>query len=207
MGQVLDAYARRYPRMKEMAGSILVARNREFTDLSAGLEEGDEVALLPPVSGGMGAAPLEEAGNYFALTRVAIEVRRVMARMLTGAEGGVVTFEGTARNNTNGRPTRYLDYECYEPMALKMMKRIGEELTGQPEIQRVAIVHRLGRILIGETSVAIIVTAAHRRPAFAAALEAIDRLKKTVPIWKRECFEDGEVWAEGDWDADLARRA
>lgn len=203
---VLDSYAQRYPRVKDIASSVLVARNQSFSDLSAGVEEGDEIALLPPVSGGAFApARIAEDGSYYELTRRPIDVRTVAARLMTGAEGAVVTFEGTARNNTAGRPTRFLDYESYEPMALKLMARIGQEVAAGREIGRLAIVHRLGRLLIGETSVAIVVTAPHRRPAFEAALDAIDRLKKTVPIWKKEHFADGEVWAEGEWDYDAAQ--
>jgi len=208
LGNVLESYAALYPRLKDMAGSIVVARNQEFADLAADLEEGDEVAFLPPVSGGTAKDRLEiaENGNYFALTAFTINAQSLAARLISGAEGAVVTFEGTARNNTRGRPTRFLDYDCYQPMALKMIARIGREIAGRQDIGRVAIVHRLGRLLIGETSVAVVVTAPHRRPAFEAALEAIDRLKKTVPIWKKEYFEDGEVWVEGEWDYDVARR-
>jgi molybdopterin synthase catalytic subunit len=188
-----------------MAGSIVMARNREFARPSASLEEGDEVALMPPVSGGCAVRRPEvlEDGNYYALTERPIDSRALAARLLTGSEGAVVTFEGTVRNNTGGRPTRFLSYECYEPMALTLMARIGRELAGGREIGRIAIVHRLGRMLVGETSVAVVVTAPHRRPAFEAALEAIGRLKKTVPIWKKEHFADGEVWVEGEWDRDV----
>jgi MoaE-MoaD fusion protein len=200
---VFDHYARRFPRLAGMAGSIVLARNREFADLSAPVADGDEVAFLPPVSGGAGPPPLvemAEAGHYFALTRRPIDTRRVIGRVMTGAEGAVVTFEGTTRNNTNGRRTLCLDYECYEPMALRQMAEIGLDLARTFAVERVAMVHRLGRVLVGETSVAVIVTAPHRRPAFEAALEGIDRLKKRVPIWKKEHFADGEVWVEGEWD-------
>jgi len=205
LGAVLETYAARFPRLKEMAGSIVVARNREFARLSASLEEGDEVALMPPVSGGCAAGPpaVSENGNYYALSDRPIDTRALAARLLTGSEGAVVTFEGTVRNNTRGRPTRFLSYECYEPMALKLMAQIGREIAAGREIGRVAMVHRLGRMLVGETSVAVVVTAPHRRPAFEAALEAIDRIKKTVPIWKKEHFADGEVWVEGEWDRDV----
>ena len=127
----------------------------------------------------------------------------VVARILTGDEGAVVTFEGTVRNHTGERRTLYLDYEGYQPMALKVMAQIGREVASAHLVSRVAMVHRLGRLLIGETSVAVIVTAAHRRAAFEAALEGIDRLKKVVPIWKKEHFADGEVWVEGAWDRDV----
>ena len=200
---VFEAYRGRYPRLGALARSIVIARNQEFADRSTLLSDGDEVAFLPPVSGGRNTDPLElgEAGNYFALTRHAIDTRGVIAaRLLTGAEGAVVTFEGTVRNNTKGRPTLCLDYECYESMALKTMAQIGREIVAGHAIGRIAIVHRLGRMLVGETSVAVIVTAPHRRPAFEAAQEGIDRLKKVVPIWKKEYFVDGEVWVEGEWD-------
>jgi molybdopterin synthase catalytic subunit len=199
---VFVAYATRFPRLRDLARSIVMARNLEFADPATRLADGDEVAFLPPVSGGCDfpESEIREAGNYFALTRRPIDIRAIIARLLSGAEGAVVTFEGTVRNHTKGRPTRCLDYECYESMALKMMARIGGEIAAAHQVERVAMVHRLGRLLIGETSVAVIVTAPHRRAAFEAALEGIDRLKKVVPIWKKEHFVDGEVWVEGEWD-------
>jgi molybdopterin synthase catalytic subunit len=205
---VFDTVAGRCPPLKEMARSIVLARNREFADLSTKLEDGDEVAFLPPVSGGTEAcpaAPLEiaENGHYFALTHHPIDTRSIIARLLTGPEGAVVTFEGTVRNQTNGRPVLCLDYECYEPMALTIMAKIGHEVAAAHQVTRVAMVHRLGRLLVGETSVAVIATAPHRRAAFEAALEGINGLKKTVPIWKKEHFVDGEVWVEGEWDRDV----
>ena len=204
LGQLFDACAVRYPRLREAARSIVIARNQEFADSSSVVEPNDEVAFLPPVSGGSDPALVPaDAGHYFALTRSAIDTRAVVNRLLNGTEGAVVTFEGTVRNNTKGRRTRCLDYECYEAMALPMMRRIGLEIAASHAITRIAIVHRLGRLLIGETSVAVIVTAPHRRPAFDAALEGINRLKKTVPIWKKEYFVDGEVWVEGEWDANV----
>jgi len=206
VGGVLEGYAARFPGLREMAGSIAAARNRQFADLSATVEDGDEVAFLPPVSGGApdGPAEIAENGNYFALTRRTIDPRALAARLVAGAEGAVVTFEGTVRNNTNGRRTRCLEYEGYEPLAVTTMARIGREIAAGRRIGRIAIVHRLGRVLVGETSVAVVVTAPHRSPAFEAALEAIDRLKKIVPIWKKEYFVDGEVWAEGERDRDAS---
>jgi molybdopterin synthase catalytic subunit len=205
LGAVFERYGASFPRLREMAGSIVMARNREFAELSTKIDAGDEVAFLPPVSGGTaaGAAEIRENGNYFALTRRAIDPRAIATRLITGAEGAVVTFEGTVRNNTGGRLTRFLEYEAYESMALGMMARIGREIAAAGGIGSIAIVHRLGRLLVGETSVAVVVTAPHRRPAFAAALEGIDRLKKTVPIWKKEYFGDGEVWVEGEWNRDV----
>ena len=202
---VFASYAARFPPLGDLARSIVVARNQEFAEPATKLAEGDEVAFLPPVSGGCHTSELEitEAGHYFALVRHPIDTGAVIARLLNGAEGAVVTFEGTARNNTKGRPTNCLDYECYESMALKTMARIGCEIAAGHAVERVAMVHRLGRLLIGETSVAVIVTAPHRRAAFEAALQGIDRLKKAVPIWKKEHFMDGEVWVEGEWDDNI----
>ena len=207
---VLDRYAALSPDMAKMAGSIVVARNRAFAGPETKLAEGDEIALLPPVSGGCadgGDIEIVEAGNYFAITSRPIDPRRLAARLVRGGEGAVVTFEGTVRNHTGGRRTLYLDYEGYEPMALRTMAEIGRELAAGFAIERVAMVHRLGRLLVGETSVAVLVTAAHRRPAFEAAAAAIDRIKQRVPIWKKEHFADGEVWVEGAWapDVQLAR--
>ena len=203
---VFDGYAARFPQFRQMAPSIVVAHNQEFAPLSAKLADGDEIAFLPPVSGGIARhAEYEscENGHYFALTRHSIDSRALVARLQTGAEGAVVTFEGTVRNNTKGRSTLCLDYDCYESMALKMIAQIGREIAQSHAVERIAMVHRLGRMLVGETSVAVVVTAAHRRPAFDAALEGINRIKKLVPIWKKEHFVDGEVWVEGEWDANV----
>jgi len=204
---VLDRYAARAPAIAKMAGTIVVAHNRQFADPATKIAEGDEIALLPPVSGGSEPGPdgtaIEEAGNYFAITHHSIDTRRLAARLVRGPEGALITFEGTVRNHTNGRRTLYLDYEGYEPMALRIMAEIGRELVGGYPVEGVAMAHRLGRLLIGETSVVVMVTAAHRRPAFEAALEGINRLKKRVPIWKKEHFADGEVWVEGAWDSDV----
>ena len=204
---IFDHYAGRFPRLGQLASSIVLARNHEFSEASAAVRDGDEVAFLPPVSGGTAAAEpaysheiQDEAGHFFALTRRPIETRSLIARIVAGEDGAVVNFEGIVRNNSKGRKTLYLDYECYEPMAIKTLAAIGREIAASHAVGRVAMVHRLGRMEIGETSVAVIVTAPHRQPAFEAALEGINRLKKLVPIWKKEHFADGEVWVEGEWD-------
>jgi molybdopterin synthase catalytic subunit len=205
LGRVFDHYSSRFPRLREMAGSILLARNQEFAEPSAPLAGGDEIAFLPPVSGGSDSpCEISENGNFFALTWHPIDTRKIASHLLRGEDGAVVTFEGVVRNNTKGRQTHFLDYECYEPMAIKLMARIGGEIAASYAIDRIALVHRLGRMLIGETSVVVTVTAAHRKPAFEAALEGIDRLKRVVPIWKKEHFSDGEVWVEGEWDRNAA---
>ncbi|MCP5117917.1 MAG: molybdenum cofactor biosynthesis protein MoaD [bacterium] len=209
LGAVYNHYATKHPRLREYEGSIVLARNCEFAGRDTLLADGDEVAFLPPVSGGSGPwiEQIEDtAGHFFALTRQRIDTERLVERVLQGADGAVVRFEGVVRNNSKGRPTLYLDYECYEAMAVEMMARIGREIAGEHQIGRIAMVHRLGRMEIGETSVAIIVTAPHRQPAFAAALEGINRLKRLVPIWKKEHFADGEVWVEGEWDPSVLKQ-
>ena len=204
LDSVFEHYASRFPRLRQMAASVVLALNQEFASPAAALSEGDEVAFLPPVSGGAACYTHEICdpltGNFFALTRDPIDGSAIARQLLRGEDGAFVNFEGVARNNTKGRPTRFLDYECYEPMAVKMMAQIGAEIAGNFAIGRIAMVHRLGRIEIGETSVAVVVTAPHRRPAFDAALEGINRLKRLVPVWKKEYFEDGEVWVDGEWD-------
>ncbi len=183
---LFEHYGTRFPRLLGLRASIVLARNREFVLSTAVLADGDEVAFLPPVSGGAGDDVVE-------IVRTPIDARSLAARLLRGEDGAVVTFEGVTRNHSGGRATRYLEYEAYEPMALTQMRAIIDEVKKRWPVDRVGIVHRLGRLEIGETSVAIVVTSAHRKPAFEACHYTIDRLKKIVPIWKKEYFTDGEV--------------
>lgn len=209
LGSVFDRYAARFPELERQRRSIMLARNHDFGTPDTRLQDGDEVAFLPPVSGGVGpcsSSISDPAGHFFALTREPISTRDLVAQLQRGEDGAVVVFEGVVRNNTNGRATLWLDYECYEPMALKMMAAIGREIAASHAIGRVGMVHRLGRMEIGEASVLVVVTAPHRSPAFGAALEGINRLKRLVPIWKKEHFADGEVWVEGEWDESLKQR-
>lgn len=209
LAHLFDRYASRFPRLQDLASSIVLARNQEFADPATLLADGDEIAFLPPVSGGLGPFTQliedQDTGNFFALTRVPIDSYAISRRILRGEDGAVVNFDGVVRNNTKGRSTLYLDYECYEAMAVKMMAEIGRDIAANHAIGRIAMIHRLGRMEIGEASVSIVVTSPHRRPAFDAALEGINRLKKLVPIWKKEYFADGEVWVDGDWDDTVVR--
>lgn len=204
LDSVFDRYAREFPRLRGLESSIVLARNQQFCDRATAVHDGDEIAFLPPVSGGSGRYTHEisgaEDGHFFALTRDPIDAATVARQLLLGQDGAFVNFEGVVRNNTKGRATKFLDYECYEPMAVKTMAEIGRDIAQNHAISRIAMIHRLGRMQIGETSVAVIVTAPHRKPAFDAALEGINRLKRIVPIWKKEHFTDGEVWVEGEWD-------
>ena len=196
---VFEHYASRFPRLRDLRSSIVIARNHQFSVASTPVSDGDEIAFLPPVSGGASA-------NYYALTRDPIDVASVRARVLTPEDGAVVVFEGVVRNNTKGRSTLFLDYECYEPMAIRTMTSLGEEIAASHPITRIAMVHRLGRMEISEISVLIVVSAPHRKPAFDAAFEGINRLKKIVPIWKKEHFADGEIWVDGEWDESVVQR-
>ncbi len=200
---ILDGYSGRFPRLRDMLPSIVIALNQQFANPASSVSEGDEIAFLPPVSGGSGSfthSIAHEDGHLFALTRDPIDGAAIARKILRGEDGAFVNFEGVTRNNSKGRATQFLEYECYEPMAIQVMETIGLEIVKSHAIGRIAMIHRLGRVEIGETSVAIIVTSPHRKPAFEAALEGINRLKRTVPIWKKEFFVDGEVWVDGEWD-------
>ena len=136
--------------------------------------------------------------DLFALLHSPIDMAAIIRDVRAPQDGAIVTFDGFVRNESHGRRTLYLDYEAYEPMALAKMREIGQLLHEKFAIHRIAIVHRLGRLEIGETSVFIAVSAPHRAAAFDACRFAIDTLKRTVPIWKKEYFEDGAVWADGE---------
>jgi molybdopterin synthase catalytic subunit len=155
---------------------------------------------LPPVSGGSNEEGSQEGApaGCVSIVRDAINTETVLRALKSGSDGAAVVFEGVVRNHTRGRKTLYLDYEAYEEMALRQMQGLGEQATKKFEIRDVALVHRLGRLQIGETSVLIVIVSAHRAAAFDACRWLIDTLKRTVPIWKKEYFEDGAVWADGE---------
>jgi molybdopterin synthase catalytic subunit len=191
-----------YPDLRRFRSSLLVAVNQEYArDLGVVLKDGDELALFPPVSGG-GEQPAggeDDAQDFFELTTDAIDVGAVARRVVPRRCGATVTLDGYAREWTRGRRTLHLVYEAYAPMALAEMRRLGAEARSRFSIAHIGIVHRTGRTEIGETSVVISVSAPHRRAAFEACEWAIRELKRTVPIWKKEFFEDGEVWVEGEF--------
>jgi MoaE-MoaD fusion protein len=179
---------------------IAVSVNAEYAEASQVLRQNDEVALLPPVSGG--AAQPEDVvtaeGESVCLTREPIAAERLIADAKRGEDGAVVVFDGIVRNHSRGRSTLYLDYEAYEEMARKQMNQLVQEARERFRVRHITIVHRLGRLEVGETSVLIVVASAHRAQAFEACRWLIDTLKKTVPIWKKETFSDGAVWADGE---------
>ena len=162
---------------------LLLAVNRQYVDHDHVLSEGDEVAFIPPVSGGA-----------FRLTKDPIDVEAVVAEVADERAGAIATFLGTTRSHSRGRTVLHLDYEAYEGMAEQVMEELAATLKSKHELCEVAITHRVGRVGIGETSVAIAVSAPHRHSALAACQEAIDTLKETVPLWKKEVYEGGEEW-------------
>jgi MoaE-MoaD fusion protein len=199
LAKLFETYSERFETLRDKRPSILFARNREFATPDTTLADNDEIAFLPPVSGG--------SGHVFAITRDVIDSQALARSLQRPEDGAVVVFEGVVRNNTKGRSTAYLEYEGYEDMAIQQMERIGNEITAQFGIGRIGMIHRLGRLNIGEASVAVVATAPHRGPAFEAALEGINRLKREVPIWKKEFFADGAVWVDGEWDERLLQSA
>ncbi|MGD0760802.1 MAG: molybdenum cofactor biosynthesis protein MoaE [Candidatus Sulfotelmatobacter sp.] len=212
VADVLAHYQAHMPRFKDSLPSLAVAVNQQYAGPKTKLKLDDEVALLPPVSGGSGKdageTPAEQPDEprrfaaasiiHAEIIREAIDTQQVLASLKRGEDGAAVVFEGVVRNQTRGRRTLYLDYEAYEEMALQQMEALAEQSLKQFQIRDVAIVHRLGRLEIGETSVLVVVASAHRAAAFDACRWLIDTLKRTVPIWKKEYFEDGAVWADGE---------
>lgn len=192
VAQLVENCMERTPRLRGYAASLAVAVNCEYANADRVLAEGDEVALLPPVSGGAPETLLVR------LQREPIEPEELLELLKQGSDGAVVVFDGIVRDNTRGRKALYLDYEAYETMALDQMHALVEKAKVQFAIRDAVLLHRLGRLEIGETSVWIAVAAAHRAAAFDACRWIIDTLKTTVPIWKKEYFEDGAVWADGE---------
>lgn len=192
---LFERYGRRFPKLADFRASIAASVNQEYAAWRAPLTNGDEVAFLPPVSGGQQTVLVEDV---FQLVRDPIRPGEIVEGLKAPEDGALVVFDGFVRNNFKGRQTLYLDYEAYEPMAYAKMREIGAEIREKFPIHRLAIIHRLGRLEIGETSVLIAVSSPHRGAAFDACRYAIDTLKRSVPIWKKEYFVGGAVWAEGE---------
>jgi MoaE-MoaD fusion protein len=190
---LLERYGRRFPKFAEFGPSMAVSVNQEYADAKSALSHGDEVAFLPPVSGGE-----SENGDIFRLVREPIDTQQIAEALKAPEDGALVVFDGFVRDNFKGHKTLYLEYEAYEAMAWAKIREIGAAMRQKFSVRQVAIVHRLGRLEVGETSVLVAVASAHRAAAFDACRYAIDTLKRTVPIWKKEYFVGGAVWAEGE---------
>ena len=162
---------------------LLYAVNREYAEPTQELRDGDEVALIPPVSGGT-----------FLVTEEPLSLEAAVAEVADERAGGIATFTGTVRKQSRGREVTHLEYEAYAEMAEDVMAKLAADLESRYDLCAVAIHHRVGRVEIGEASVVIAVSAPHRQDALAACKDAIDTLKETVPLWKKEAYESGEEW-------------
>ncbi len=202
LADLLAHFEDKFPQLKDFLPATALSLNEEFASPEARLKDNDEVALLPPVSGGAGETPARRGGagrrRYVEIVHQKIEPHRNVPPLERPEDGAVVIFDGIVRNQSRGRKTTHLEYEAYEEMALKQMRALAEDALERFAIRDVALVHRLGRLEIGESSVFIAVFSAHRAPAFDACRFLIDTLKRTVPIWKKEYFADGAVWADGE---------
>jgi molybdopterin synthase catalytic subunit len=198
VADVIAHYQQQIPQLEALLPSTAIAVNQQYASADTRLNPNDEIALLPPVSGGSAIDRSETQQRYASITREKIDTERILSALKRGQDGAALVFEGVVRNQTRGRKTLYLEYEAYEQMALQQMEALATEALASFQVRDVAIVHRLGRLQIGETSVLIAVASAHRAAAFDACRWLIDTLKRKVPIWKKEYFEDGAVWADGD---------
>ncbi|MBI2682587.1 MAG: molybdenum cofactor biosynthesis protein MoaE [Acidobacteriales bacterium] len=192
---LLDKCQESAPVIADYRPIMALSVNYEYALLDHALRDGDEVAMLPPVAGGATAA---ETSRRCAIVRGPIDQGGILNEIKRPEDGAVSVFDGIVRDNTRGRHTQYLVYEAYEEMALRQMDKLCQEAIDRFKVRDARIVHRIGRLEIGETSVFIVVASAHRAAAMEACRFLIDSLKRTVPIWKKEYFEDGAVWADGE---------
>lgn len=200
-GALYDQLAVDVPRIAGLKRSVMLMVNQEYVPADHPLQDGDELALIPPVSGG--AAPI----RHFEVTTDPLDTQAIERLVASPENGAILTFTGTVRDNARGKGVTALDYEAYPPAAEKMLERIGDEMRERWAIERVAIVHRYGLLQIGEASVVIAVASPHRDEAFAACRHAIERIKEIVPIWKKEHYDDGAVWigSEADYQREIGR--
>jgi MoaE-MoaD fusion protein len=190
-----SAVAARHPELAPFRPFTLFAVGHDYVQADHRLAPDDELCLFPPVSGG-------SAQDIFRVVTEPLSPDQIAAEVDEPGAGGIVIFSGVVRNQTGGRPVKYLEYEAHAPMAEVKMREIGQTVRSRwPGVRRIAMLHRTGRLEIGEASVLIAVSAAHRGTAFEACRFAIDTLKETVPIWKKEVWEGGEVWIEGEREA------
>jgi MoaE-MoaD fusion protein len=194
--RLFDQIANEFTALRNFDDVIAVGVNQTFARRDQVLRDNDEVAMLPPVSGGAPSQTNQEP--FVRIQRERIVPHDIVPKYERPEDGAIVIFDGIVRNHSRNRQTKYLEYEAYEEMALKQMRELGEQAQEKFAIRNVALVHRLGKLDIGESSVLIAVYSAHRAAAFDACRWIIDTLKKTVPIWKKEFFVDGAVWADGE---------
>jgi molybdopterin synthase catalytic subunit len=193
VADVYDAVRKVHPGLDADRNAVRAALNQEFVEWGAPVADGDEVAFIPPVSGGA-----HGTGVLFELTSRPLDARRMETAVAHKGAGAICTFTGVVRDNSRGRSVTHLDYEAYTEMATGQMRKIAEEIGVRWPEARVAMAHRTGRLEVGEPSVVISVSTPHRAEAIAACKWGIDRLKESVPIWKKEHAADGTYWIEGD---------
>ncbi|WP_329609976.1 molybdenum cofactor biosynthesis protein [Microaerobacter geothermalis] len=186
LGEMRNFLMEKYPDAAPLIRQSFFSVNHEYADDKELIEEGDELALIPPVSGG------EE--DYFLITEEPVSIEQVISKVVHPDAGAVNSFIGTVRELTKGKKTLYLEYEAYVPMALRKMKQIGDEIKKKWPDAKVAITHRIGHLEISDVAVVIAVSTPHRHDSFEACRYAIERIKEMVPIWKKEFWEDGESW-------------
>lgn len=200
-GDLFDAVTEGHSSLTGMKPATMLMVNQEYVEAAHSLSDGDEVAFIPPVSGG------EDHRRRFVVTAGELDPRAVEDLVADPAAGALITFTGTVRDNARGQAVSSLDYEAYAPAAERMLAQIAAEIEERWGIDRVAIWHRTGLLQVGEASVIIAVASAHRGEAFAACQYAIDRLKQIVPIWKKEQYADGATWIGSEADYQREQRA
>ncbi len=194
VAQLRDQLGQEYPAVTPYLTSLVCAIDEEYVTSDYALHDGDEVALIPPVSGG--GADADE--GWFQVTSEPLDGERLMKAVRRDESGAVVLFSGVARDNSEGRRVRALEYDAYPSMAEKKLREVADEVRARWPITGIGVLHRTGRLAIGETSLLVAVSAAHRREAFEACHYAVDRIKQIVPIWKKEIWEDGDgAWVGG----------
>ena len=192
-----SAVVDRYPQLRPYRPYTLFAIGNDYVEAGHPLKPSDDLCLFPPVSGGSGGdiSRGADGGDVYRVVAEPLSPDAIAVQVDDPGAGGIAIFSGVVRNETGGRPVKFLEYEAHAPMAEAKMREIGEAVRARwPGVKRVALLHRIGRLEIGESSVLIAVSSAHRGEAFEACRYAIDTLKQTVPVWKKEYFEDGEVW-------------
>ncbi len=199
VADLIGAVTAARPRLEALRRSTMFMVNQEYAPLDQPLGDGDEVAVIPPVSGGS-AAPDASSGRLFRVVDTPLDVREVIRAVEDPTAGATVSFTGTVRDHSLGKEVVALDYEAYPAAAEKMMARIADEIAERWGLRRVAIIHRVGHLTIGEASVVIAVSAPHRHEAFAACEYVITRLKEIVPVWKKEAYTDGATWLGSEAD-------
>ena len=193
VAQLRDQLSREYPAVTPFLASLVCAIDEEFVPTEHSLRDGDEVALIPPVSGGSA-----DGEGWFQVTSEPLDPQRLVEAVRRDESGALALFYGVARNHSEGRRVRALEYDAYPSMAEKKLREVAEEVRARWPITGIGVLHRVGRLAIGETSLLVAVSAAHRREAFEACHYAVDRIKQIVPIWKKEIWEDGDgAWVAG----------